>query len=154
MDLPNPIDIAKSYSYNQGDEIKESCPVEASFYQFQEVEYGQFDRIKVTIDELDTPEEGCAPMYPNKGKFPPPFQVRKTEASVAKFYNLEVKEHATLNPRLDRILKARIPIRRGKDGCDYYEPHYQIHAAFFSAHCEYSLWFEGKNHGSIKVDYA
>lgn len=64
-----------------------------------------------------------------------------------------MKEHAKLDPRLDRILKTHIPVRRGRDGYDYYEPEYQVQAAFFSAHSEYTLWFEGKNHGTVKVDY-
>ena len=76
------------------------------------------------------------------------------ETRVAKFYHLEMKVHATLDPRLDRILKTHVPIRRGKDCYNYYVPEYQVQAAFFSAHCEYNLLFEGKDHGGVKVDYA
>jgi hypothetical protein len=65
-----------------------------------------------------------------------------------------MKTHASLKPDLDTIQKSRIPVVRGKDGEDYYQIHYQIHARYFSAHCEYSLWYEGKDHGSVKVEYA
>ena len=65
-----------------------------------------------------------------------------------------VKKLATLNPRLDRILKSRIPVVRGADGRNYYEVDYKISASYFSAHCEYELWFKGKNHGGVKVYYA
>lgn len=108
---------------------------------------GQFDRINVTIYELDTPEVGCAPLYPNDSKFYPLFN--EVTEKIAKFYHLGMKEHANLDPRLDRILKTHIPVRRGRDGYDYYEPEYQVQAAFFSAHSEYTLWFEGKNHGTV-----
>ena len=73
---------------------------------------------------------------------------------VTKPYHLGLKKHATLDPCLDRILKTQIPVRRGKDGNDYYVPDFQIQARFFSAHSEYTLWFEDKNHGTVKVDYA
>lgn len=66
----------------------------------------------------------------------------------------EIKKHAYLSPKLNRILKERIPVVEGKDGNEYYQVNYEIHAAYFSAHCEYTLWFGGKNHGTVKVDYA
>lgn len=65
-----------------------------------------------------------------------------------------MEQHATLNPSLDRILKSHIPIVCGEDMEDYYQMSFDIHAAYFSAHCEYTLWFEGKDHGTVKVDYA
>ncbi|KAJ5105553.1 hypothetical protein NUU61_002900 [Penicillium alfredii] len=49
---------------------------------------------------------------------------------------------------------SRIPVVRGQDREDYYEVSFQIHATYYSAHCEYSLWFEGKNHGGVKVEYV
>ena len=66
---------------------------------------------------------------------------------------LDVKPHAILNPRLDRIQQDRIPTRHGADGRRYYQIDYEIHASYYSAHCEYKLWYEGRNHGSVKADY-
>lgn len=61
--------------------------------------------------------------------------------------------HANLHPQLDSDLRKRIPVIKGEDNEEYYQAFYKIHASYYSAHCEYSLWFEGKNHGTVKVDY-
>lgn len=66
----------------------------------------------------------------------------------------DIKEHATLEPPLDNIEKDSVQICCGYDGLDYYRVVYEIRAAYFSAHCEYSLWYNGIDHGSVKVDYA
>lgn len=65
-----------------------------------------------------------------------------------------MEEHAVLHPELDPILRMRIPTVRGADMKRYYQVSYEIHATYYSAHSEYSLWFEGKNHGVVKVDYV
>jgi hypothetical protein len=66
----------------------------------------------------------------------------------------EIKKHAILEPPLDRISKATIPVKVGADWKEYYEVEYKIQARYYSAHCEHSLWFGGKDHGSVKVDYV
>lgn len=65
-----------------------------------------------------------------------------------------VRRHTVLNPTLDPKLRRKIQAARGMDGKDYFEVKYQIHAHYYSAHCEYTLWFQGKNHGSVKVQYV
>lgn len=65
-----------------------------------------------------------------------------------------MRRHTVLNPTLDPKLRRKIQSVRGIDGEDYWEVNYEIHAHYFSAHCEYSLWFGGKNQGSIEVEYV
>lgn len=76
------------------------------------------------------------------------------EDAKVSIYLKEIKKHAILQPPLDRILKATIPVKVGADGKEYYKVKYDIQARYYSAHCEYSLWFGGKDHGSVKVDYV
>lgn len=35
----------------------------------------------------------------------------------------------------------------------YYEIRYDIHSAFFSAHTEYSLWFQDECYGRVNAKY-
>lgn len=65
-----------------------------------------------------------------------------------------MKKHAVLNIPLSKIQKERMPTDKGADGEEYYCLEYEIHAAYFSAHCEYTLWYEGVYHGEVKVDYV
>ena len=65
-----------------------------------------------------------------------------------------MKKHAKLNPILSQIEQYRIPTCRGADDELYYTIDYQIHAMYHSAHCEYTLWYEGRNYGSVKADYV
>jgi hypothetical protein len=66
---------------------------------------------------------------------------------------LGMRRHATLNAKLDAKVRKGIPIKRGADGEDYYAMEYDLHAHYFSAHCEVSFWFEDKHQGSVKVIY-
>ncbi|RAL03428.1 Hsp70 family protein [Aspergillus ibericus CBS 121593] len=54
----------------------------------------------------------------------------------------------------NRHSRYRLPECRGADGKLYYIIDYAIHASYYSAHCEYELWYEGRNHGSVKADYV
>lgn len=65
-----------------------------------------------------------------------------------------MEQHTVLHPELDRILRENIPLVRGADDRQYYKLDYKVHATYYSAHCEYSLWFAGKNHGAVRVDYV
>lgn len=64
----------------------------------------------------------------------------------------DIEKHATLDAPLHRIEKDNVPIYRGAGGQKYYRVIYEVRAAYFSAHCEYSLWYNDKDHG--KVEYA
>ncbi|RJE19396.1 Hsp70 protein [Aspergillus sclerotialis] len=125
------IDIMKWF-IRKGDEIKENKAIKTHWRQVRLVDDGNFDSIQTTLYEFDTEAGESPPMYINR----------------------QIKQHACLSPRLNSILKERIPVVEGKDGNKYYQVEYQIHAAYFSAHCEYTLWFGGKDHGTVKVDYA
>lgn len=61
--------------------------------------------------------------------------------------------HARFEVSLDATLRRNIPIRRGMDGNSYYETHFQFHAHYFSAHCQVSMWFGGKDHGAVQITY-
>jgi hypothetical protein len=56
-----------------------------------------------------------------------------------------MRRHATLNAKLDAKVRKGIPIKHGADGEDYYAMEYDLHAHYFSAHCEVSFWFEDKH---------
>ncbi|GAB1197359.1 hypothetical protein APSETT444_006652 [Aspergillus pseudonomiae] len=116
----------------KGDEIKEAEPIKTSWSNYRLCSDGNFDSICINLYELDTPVEEEPPRY----------------------YNRRIKKLRVLNPDLDAIEKARIPVRLGHDKEKYYEVHYQIQATYFSAHCEYTLWYEDKEHGTVRFDYA
>ncbi|PKY02863.1 actin-like ATPase domain-containing protein [Aspergillus campestris IBT 28561] len=116
----------------KGDSIRETVPVITTWHERQLKSNGAWDSIQVTLYELDS----------HMGKDPP------------LYFNRSMKKHADLNPPLSKIQKGRLPIVKGTDGEDYYHIQYEIHAAYFSAHCQYSLWYEGVNHGDVKVDYV
>lgn len=65
-----------------------------------------------------------------------------------------MRRHAVLHPTLDPKLRRKIQPVRGVDGKDYYKVDFQIHTRYYSAHCEYSLWFMGKDQGSVDVEYV
>lgn len=64
---------------------------------------------------------------------------------------LDIKRHVDLDANLDNIPLSDIPIRRGKDNERYYIWISQIHASYSSAHCEYTLWYQGKNYGAVEA---
>lgn len=77
-----------------------------------------------------------------------------TADPTSRLFHSGTKQHAVLNPRLDRIQKSRLQTCTGTDGEKYYQISFEIHAVYYSAHCEYTLWYEGKDHGRVKVDYV
>lgn len=64
-----------------------------------------------------------------------------------------MRRHATLDVTLDPNLRLNIPVKRGKDGENYFVMSHEFHAHYFSAHCDVSLWFEGRHHGSVQITY-
>ncbi|PLB48097.1 actin-like ATPase domain-containing protein [Aspergillus steynii IBT 23096] len=113
----------------KGESIKEAKPVITKWCKHQRVSEGPFDSIHVTLYELDTDTSSL-------------------------YFNRQTKRHAVLNPQLDKIQKDRLETCIGADGEEYYEISFEIHAVYYSAHCEYTLWYEGKDHGRVKVDYV
>lgn len=64
-----------------------------------------------------------------------------------------MRRYATLDATLDPSLCLNIPIRCGADKRKYFQLSFNFHAHYFSAHCDISLWFEDKHHGSVKITY-
>jgi len=60
----------------------------------------------------------------------------------------------TLRADLSAISTTLIPIRTGADGEKYYFLKFQIKVKFFSAHTEYSLWYQDKEYGKVEAEYA
>ncbi|GKZ29954.1 hypothetical protein AbraIFM66950_007292 [Aspergillus brasiliensis] len=116
----------------KGNDIEEAKAIETKRNYYKPVKNGSLDKFRVTLYKLDTPMGEKPPLY----------------------FNRDVKKHATLNPILSQIEKDRIPTCRGADGELYYTINFRIHALYYSAHCEYTLWYEGRNYGSVKVDYV
>lgn len=67
---------------------------------------------------------------------------------------VEIKHLVSMTSNLGLIDPALIPIERGKDGLESYVLRYEIKINFFSAHTGYSLWYEGKEYGNLKAEYA
>ncbi|KAJ6108479.1 hypothetical protein N7523_009802 [Penicillium sp. IBT 18751x] len=111
----------------KGDEIEETKPVVTSWIEHRHKSQGKVTSIKTTIYELDGADSKKAPLY----------------------FNREMRTHCKLHPVLNRALQNRITVTKGTDGEDYHTVLYQIHANYYSAHCDYSLWFEGQNHGTV-----
>ncbi|KAJ9284373.1 hypothetical protein DTO021C3_8018 [Paecilomyces variotii] len=116
---------------HKGDRIEEGKPLKSAWRRHQWTKEGIFDSIPLTIYELDTPDGEDAPMY----------------------FNRKMKKHVHLCPNIGAIPQSRIPILRGKDHRPYYILDFQIHAAYFSAHCEYTLWHGGQDYGTVKATY-
>ncbi|SPB49280.1 unnamed protein product [Aspergillus niger] len=116
----------------QGDDIEEAKAIKTNWFQHKLAKDGTFDSIRVNLYRLDTPMGEKPPLY----------------------FNRHVKQHAKLNPILNQIEKNRIPICHGADNELYYTIGFQIHAVYYSAHCEYMFWYEGCNHGSVKAEYV
>ncbi|KAJ5569788.1 uncharacterized protein N7459_009218 [Penicillium hispanicum] len=124
--------------HRQGDALEEKKPIITKWRRLKLTTDGKFESIRTQIFELDTSEGADAPLYFNNSEEP----------------LLNMKEHAVLHPELNRILRKRIPIVKGADSHSYYSVNYGIHAHYYSAHCEYSLWFEGQKQGSVRVEYV
>jgi hypothetical protein len=58
-----------------------------------------------------------------------------------------------LKADLNAISTTSIPTSVGKDGISYYKCDYQIKAAFFSAHIEWTLWYQDVCYGTVKAKY-
>ncbi|EHA22088.1 hypothetical protein ASPNIDRAFT_139705, partial [Aspergillus niger ATCC 1015] len=114
---------------SKGDDIEEAKAIKTNWFQHKLAKDGTFDSIRVNLYRLDTP-------------------------MVIDISFLDVKQHAKLNPILNQIEKNRIPICHGADNELYYTIGFQIHAVYYSAHCEYMFWYEGCNHGSVKAEYV
>ncbi|KAK5213642.1 hypothetical protein LTR47_000839 [Exophiala xenobiotica] len=54
-----------------------------------------------------------------------------------------MKKLVVLEADLSPIARSTIPIDKGMDGQDYYVLTFQIKVKFFSAHTQYSLWYNG-----------
>ncbi|GKZ72046.1 hypothetical protein AnigIFM50267_008098 [Aspergillus niger] len=117
---------------SKGDDIEEAKAIETKWSRHKLVKDGTFDSIRVNLYRLDTPMGEKPPLY----------------------FNRHVKQHAKLNPILSQIEKNRIPTCHGADNELYYTIGFQIHAVYYSAHCEYMLWYEGRNYGSVKAEYV
>ncbi|GAD95968.1 hypothetical protein ANI_1_734144 [Paecilomyces variotii No. 5] len=113
----------------KGDRLIEGKSLKSSWTQTIPTEKGVINNICVCIYELD-------------GAYDPPM-----------YFNCNIKQHVRLCPELGEIPRSKIPICRGKDGKLYYRLKYEIHAAYFSAHCEYTLWHGGQNYGTVKATY-
>lgn len=81
--------------------------------------------------------------------------IRSTFKSADWCWNLvKMRRHVVLHPRLDQIMLHESKNARGADGEDYYRIKYEIHARYYSAHCDYSLWVGGRNQGTVEVQYS
>ncbi|KAJ5347113.1 actin-like ATPase domain-containing protein [Penicillium brevicompactum] len=117
----------------KGDDIFESQPIVMKWCRQRLKRKGTFTDVKQEIYEIETPDGVDPPMY---------------------FSGETMKLHTVLHPQLDSILCQQIPRVHGADNEMYYDVAYEVHAVYYSAHCEYSLWFAGKNHGAVRVDYV
>jgi hypothetical protein len=60
---------------------------------------------------------------------------------------------ATLPADLSSIPLAQLDKRLGADGKEYYVIRYEIRGVFYSAHIEYSLWYNDQCYGKVDAKY-
>ncbi|KAI9037958.1 Hsp70 family protein [Aspergillus affinis] len=137
-----------SWFTKKGHRVTETEPNVTKWLQQQLVHDSPFDEIKTRMYELD---DATAPLYFNRRKYA---KLVKTMPFTITMLGLDIKEHAVLEPKLHRIQRSRMPTRWGADGQKYYQISFEIHAFYYCAHCKYEIWYEGKNHGSVKVEYV
>ncbi|KIW19845.1 hypothetical protein PV08_00420 [Exophiala spinifera] len=116
----------------QGDRLKDSEPVTASFYRTQAFREGAFGVVKLTIRAFASSEGLPAPMHQTS----------------------DVGDFVDLHADLSTISTSVIPIERGADNRRYYKLDYEIKATFFSAHTEWSLWYNNVEYGKVRAEYA
>ncbi|RAH52240.1 hypothetical protein BO85DRAFT_464003 [Aspergillus piperis CBS 112811] len=124
------IDVMRWF-VRKGDDMEEAKAIKTKWTKRRRIKDGPFSSISVSLYKVDTALGEKPPLY----------------------FNRRVNQHATLNPSLGVIEKERIPIERGADNKLYYVVQYEIHAVYYSAHYVYTLWYEGRNYGSVKADY-
>ncbi|KAF7717301.1 Uncharacterized protein PECH_005096 [Penicillium ucsense] len=113
---------------SQGQSISEIEPVITEWHMEYLVSQGRPSEIQVIFYESATPEP---PQYLNRC----------------------VRQHATLEAKLDADLQQLIPIEIGYDGEKYYVVKFQFHAHYYSAHCSISLWYQSRQQGEVKISY-
>lgn len=64
-----------------------------------------------------------------------------------------MKQLLTITADLSSIRLHKLPIKTGADGKAYYDLAFQVKVAFFSAHMEFSLWYNKKEYGKVKAEY-
>lgn len=65
----------------------------------------------------------------------------------------EIRKHVELKAKLSSIPVRALRKVTGKDGKKYYRIDYEIRFKFFSAHIEYSLWYEDICYGTVDAKY-
>lgn len=119
-----------SWMVSKGQTIKELEPVTANFYSTQRCSDGP---IKSQVALFYSFDGGVAPRYADMHG---------------------VKHLVTLKYDLSVIPVHRYQIITGADHKKYYQISYEIKITFFSAHMDYSLWFQGKNYGAVQAVYS
>ncbi|KAI2787514.1 hypothetical protein POX_f07882 [Penicillium oxalicum] len=116
---------------HQGDSISETAPIITYWERKSLVSQGRPKVLTTVFYEIHTSNGREPPLYLNR----------------------RVRQHATMKAELDDDLQRRIPIKTGQDGEKYYFIDYAFHAHYFSAHCDVSLWYEGRHQGSAQITY-
>ena len=128
--------------------VDEDSPQVTYWARKQLVSDGPFHIVDVQLFAFSDPERDEPPLYPEIGW--PPHSVSQVQILTM----TAVKRLVMLAADISTIPMSRIPVRRGKDGLDYFMLNFQIRVAFFSAHTEYSLWYKGNCYGSVDAEYA
>ena len=64
-----------------------------------------------------------------------------------------MKKLVNLIADLSVIPRNGVPTKLGADGKTHYCLDFEIKVTFFSAHMEFSLWYEGKEYGKVKAEF-
>nr|KAK5442177.1 hypothetical protein LTR18_006030 [Exophiala xenobiotica] len=116
----------------QGDEIDQDMPLTLEYFSTRRVSSGPFGHYSTDLFSFAPSSEAQPPLYSNNA----------------------MKKLVVLEADLSRIARSTIPIDKGMDGQDYYVLTFQIKVKFFSAHTQYSLWYNGVEYGNVKAEYA
>lgn len=100
------------------------------------------------IKMYEGPGADNPPKDPRHGK-----STRKRPRIPANVFPDGIRPCAILSADLSTIAMKAMRKTRGMDKKKYLVLHYEIRVTFFSAHTEYSLWFENKCYGKVNAEY-
>lgn len=64
-----------------------------------------------------------------------------------------MRKHVTIFAKLSSVPIRALRKTTGKDQKKYYRADYEIRFTFFSAHTEYSLWYDDVCYGKVEAAY-
>lgn len=138
-------------SSTQGDILREDVPLSEPLCCQQLISQGPFQDLLSTVYVYDENEAEDPPTDPNVRKSK--CTLRLLPVSNINKIPAGVRPHVFLTSALSLIPKKKLMQRTGKDKKKYYEIMFEVRTNFFSAHTEYSMWYEDVRYGKVDAEY-